>query len=61
MKALIIGAGIAGTATALALEKVGIESELYEARPASEAGTGAPTGMQRIEPKMSSVQNANSA
>jgi 2-polyprenyl-6-methoxyphenol hydroxylase-like FAD-dependent oxidoreductase len=36
MRARVIGGGIAGAATALALSKVGIEVELYE------AGTRAP-------------------
>jgi FAD-dependent urate hydroxylase len=41
MKAIIIGGGIAGTATALALSKVGIDSEIFEARDSSSDGTGA--------------------
>ncbi|MEK8169153.1 NAD(P)-binding protein [Streptomyces sp. M19] len=32
-KALIIGGGIAGTVTAMALQKAGIQSAVYEARP----------------------------
>ena len=40
-KALIIGAGIAGPATAIALHKAGISSELYEAYPADTASPGA--------------------
>jgi 2-polyprenyl-6-methoxyphenol hydroxylase-like FAD-dependent oxidoreductase len=39
MKVLIAGAGIAGSATAIALRKAGIAAELYEAYP--EGGTGA--------------------
>ena len=38
--ALIIGGGIAGAATAMALQKAGIEPVVYEAR-ASAAGEGA--------------------
>lgn len=40
-KVLIIGAGIAGPATALALHKAGISSEIYEAYPADTAAPGA--------------------
>ncbi len=32
-RALIIGAGIAGTAAAMALQRVGVDAEIYEARP----------------------------
>lgn len=39
--ALIIGGGIAGTATALALQKSGIRPRIYEAHPASAADLGA--------------------
>lgn len=38
--ALIIGAGIAGPATAMALQKAGIESVIFEAHPTSAAGIG---------------------
>ena len=38
--ALVIGGGIAGAATALALQKAGIEPVVYEARAAA-AGLGA--------------------
>ncbi len=38
--ALIIGAGIAGPATAIALQKAGIESVVYEARPSGADGVG---------------------
>jgi 2-polyprenyl-6-methoxyphenol hydroxylase-like FAD-dependent oxidoreductase len=41
MKALIAGAGIAGPATAIALRKAGISSEVYEAYPADTGDTGA--------------------
>ena len=41
MKALIIGGGISGTATALALHKAGIDCELYEGRDSHSDGTGA--------------------
>ena len=40
MKALIVGGGIAGPATALALDKAGIESTVLEARPRPEAEEG---------------------
>ena len=39
--ALIIGSGIAGTAAAMALQKAGIESVVYEAYPTSAEGIGA--------------------
>src|SRR5262245_2605367 len=39
-RALIIGAGIAGPATAMALQKAGVESVVYEAHPTSAEGTG---------------------
>src|SRR5262249_42935150 len=39
--ALIIGGGIAGPATAMALQKVGIDPVIYEAYPAGAYGTGA--------------------
>jgi 2-polyprenyl-6-methoxyphenol hydroxylase-like FAD-dependent oxidoreductase len=38
--ALIIGAGIAGPAAAMALQKVGIESVVYEAHPTGAEGVG---------------------
>jgi FAD-dependent urate hydroxylase len=40
-KALIIGGGIAGPAAAIALQRVGIESTIYEARTQSEQNRGA--------------------
>lgn len=40
-KVLIIGAGIAGPAAAIALHKAGISSELYEAHPEDTASPGA--------------------
>ncbi|MDT3397880.1 FAD-dependent monooxygenase [Streptomyces sp. B1866] len=39
--ALIIGGGVAGTVTAMALRKAGIDATVYEARPADAADTGA--------------------
>ncbi|MCS5733817.1 FAD-dependent oxidoreductase [Herbiconiux daphne] len=41
MKALIIGGGIAGTATALALHQAGIDCEVHEARESHSDGVGA--------------------
>jgi FAD-dependent urate hydroxylase len=41
MKAIIAGGGIAGPVTAMALQRAGIEAEVYEARTAPEADTGA--------------------
>ncbi|MEP6482634.1 MAG: NAD(P)/FAD-dependent oxidoreductase [Rhodoglobus sp.] len=41
MKALIIGGGIAGTSTALALHKAGIDAEVFEARDTHSDGVGA--------------------
>lgn len=41
MKALIIGGGISGTATALALHKAGIDCEIFEARNSDSDGVGA--------------------
>jgi len=38
--ALIIGSGVAGAAAAMALQKAGVESVVYEARPTSPAGIG---------------------
>lgn len=40
MTAIIIGGGIAGTATALALHRAGIESAIYESRPTASTGVG---------------------
>ena len=40
VQALIIGSGIAGPAAAIALQKAGIESVVYEAHPTSAAGVG---------------------
>lgn len=40
MEAVIVGAGIAGAATALALHRSGIGSALYESRPAPSGGIG---------------------
>jgi FAD-dependent urate hydroxylase len=39
-RALIIGAGVAGPATALALQKAGIDSVIYEAHPHKADGVG---------------------
>jgi 2-polyprenyl-6-methoxyphenol hydroxylase-like FAD-dependent oxidoreductase len=41
LKVLITGTGIAGAAAAIALHKAGIDAELFEARPADTADTGA--------------------
>ncbi|SEG79478.1 2-polyprenyl-6-methoxyphenol hydroxylase [Nonomuraea solani] len=40
MKALIIGCGVGGPATAMALREVGIEAEIYEAYPQSAENVG---------------------
>jgi FAD-dependent urate hydroxylase len=40
MNALIIGGGIAGPATAMALQKAGIDAVVYEAHPTSADGNG---------------------
>ncbi|GAB1646540.1 FAD-dependent monooxygenase [Krasilnikovia sp. MM14-A1259] len=40
-KVIIAGGGVAGTATALALKKFGIEAEVYEAHPSGGADAGA--------------------
>ena len=40
-KVIVVGGGVAGTATALALLKVGIEAEVYEAYPSGGADAGA--------------------
>lgn len=45
---LIIGGGIAGVATALALQKAGLEATVYEAHPHSSQDGGLPdAGQQR--------------
>ncbi|MGW4661516.1 FAD-dependent monooxygenase [Streptosporangium sandarakinum] len=51
--ALIIGGGIAGPVTALALQKAGIESTVFEAHPTAADGVGAtltvaPNGMRAL-------------
>ena len=38
--ALIIGGGIAGPSAAMALQKAGIESVIYEAHPTASDGVG---------------------
>jgi len=38
--ALVIGGGIAGPATAMALRKAGVEADVYEARPGTADGVG---------------------
>jgi 2-polyprenyl-6-methoxyphenol hydroxylase-like FAD-dependent oxidoreductase len=53
-KVLIIGCGFAGTTLALFLEQAGIESEIYEAREASDLDAGAflflaPNGMNILK------------
>jgi 2-polyprenyl-6-methoxyphenol hydroxylase-like FAD-dependent oxidoreductase len=53
-KVLIIGCGFAGTALALFLKQAGIESEIYEARQASDLDAGAflflaPNGMNVLK------------
>ena len=40
MKALIVGGGIAGTVTAMALQQVGIEATIFEAHPPSDGELG---------------------
>jgi 2-polyprenyl-6-methoxyphenol hydroxylase-like FAD-dependent oxidoreductase len=52
--ALVIGGGVAGPVTALALRKVGIEATVYEAYPPQSVGIGgglglAPNGMAALE------------
>ncbi|WP_369182942.1 FAD-dependent oxidoreductase [Streptomyces sp. Y1] len=52
-KALVIGGGIAGPVTALALRKAGIEAEVFEAYPTSADGIGgtfmiAPNGLAAL-------------
>src|SRR5262244_2996603 len=54
MKAIIIGAGIAGPVTALALRKAGIESAVFEAHERTADGIGgmlslAPNGLNALE------------
>ncbi len=54
MKALIVGGGIAGPATALALQQVGIEPVLLEAWPKSDGEVGsyftiAPNGLHALD------------
>jgi FAD-dependent urate hydroxylase len=39
--AIVVGGGIAGPATAMALQKAGIEAHIYEAQPAGADGIGA--------------------
>ncbi|MBB6345954.1 2-polyprenyl-6-methoxyphenol hydroxylase-like FAD-dependent oxidoreductase [Nonomuraea muscovyensis] len=41
MKALIVGCGIGGPATAMALRNVGVDAEIFEAYPESAEGVGA--------------------
>ncbi|WP_263247238.1 FAD-dependent oxidoreductase [Saccharopolyspora rosea] len=53
MKAVIVGAGVAGCAAALALSQVGVEAAVYEARPSAAEGLGAfltimPNGVQAL-------------
>ena len=40
MKALIVGAGVAGTVTAMALQQVGIEATIFESHPPSDGQLG---------------------
>jgi 2-polyprenyl-6-methoxyphenol hydroxylase-like FAD-dependent oxidoreductase len=40
MRALVVGGGIAGPATALALQRAGVDAVVVEARPSSDAETG---------------------
>ena len=53
MKAIIIGGGIAGLSTSLALHKKGIQTEVYESAPTLKpAGAGillAPNGMEVLK------------
>jgi 2-polyprenyl-6-methoxyphenol hydroxylase-like FAD-dependent oxidoreductase len=53
-KALVIGGGVAGPVTALALRKAGIEATVYEAYPSTADGIGgtlaiAPNGLAALE------------
>jgi 2-polyprenyl-6-methoxyphenol hydroxylase-like FAD-dependent oxidoreductase len=52
--ALVIGGGIAGTVTAMALDKAGISATVYEAHPRTAEGVGggmsiAPNGLDALE------------
>jgi len=54
MRALIIGAGVAGPITAMALQRAGIESLVAEAHPRSDGGAGSyftvsPNGLDALE------------
>lgn len=54
-KAIIIGAGIAGPAMALWLQRIGIESVIYESRPRLDGNEGVylgltPNGQNAIGP-----------
>ena len=40
MKALIVGAGVAGPVTAMALQQVGIEGTIFESHPPSDGELG---------------------
>ena len=40
MKALIVGAGVAGPVTAMALQQVGIEAAIFESHPPSDGEVG---------------------
>ena len=40
MKALIVGGGVAGTVTAMALQQVGIEATIFESHPPSDGELG---------------------
>ncbi|MFI6316831.1 FAD-dependent oxidoreductase [Nonomuraea sp. NPDC050556] len=53
-RVLVIGSGIAGPVTAMALRKAGIEATVYEAHPAAADGVGAalmvaPNGLNALE------------
>ena len=53
MRVLIVGGGIAGSVTALALHKAGIESTIFEAHPRTDADVGSyltvsPNGMDAL-------------
>ncbi len=53
VKALVIGGGIAGTATAMALQRVGVDAVVYEAYDRTADGVGsflgvAPSGMDAL-------------
>jgi 2-polyprenyl-6-methoxyphenol hydroxylase-like FAD-dependent oxidoreductase len=54
MRAIVVGAGIAGPVTAMALQRAGIESLIVEAHPPSDGEVGsyftvAPNGLQALE------------